>query len=67
LTFGPEEGEVDVQELIRQLAATGIDPYYVWDAIQIEQERASSAKPAEPKEPPERPRPQLRVVAGSRE
>ena len=65
--------EVDIQRLIKELAATWIDPGYVAEAIAIEQDRAR-AEMAAAVEPPRtrmgqllRLRPQLRVVAAGPE
>jgi len=60
-----EEPEVDVQRLIKELAATGIDPWYVWEAVTIEQEEAAARSKQTAQTP--RPRPQLRVVVAGRE
>jgi hypothetical protein len=58
--------EPDVQRLIKELAETGADPFWVYEAVAIEQEAAAAAarsKAAAGSAPPP-PRPQLRVVAG---
>ena len=64
--------EVDIQRLIKELAATWIDPGYVAEAIAIEQDRARAEMAAAV--PPHtqmgqlaRLRPQLRVVAAGPE
>jgi hypothetical protein len=66
--------EPDVQWHIKELAETGAEPFWVAEAIAIEQE-AAAAKRSEAAagsdrtgtaQPP-RPRPQLRVVAAGRE
>jgi hypothetical protein len=62
--------EPDVQQLIKQLAATGADPFWVAEGIAIEQEAAEEARlraAAGSAPPPPRPRPQLRVVVADRE
>jgi hypothetical protein len=48
--------EPDVQQLIKELAATGADPFWVAEAIALEQEAAARLRAAVP------PRPQLRLV-----
>ena len=60
-----EHGGVDMQDLIRQIAATGADPSWVAECIAIEQgaiaearERAVAAAACR------RVRPQLKVVGG---
>ena len=65
--------EVDIQRLIKELAATWIDPFAAAEAIEIEQDRVR-AEMAAAVEPPRtrmgqlvRLRPQLRVVAAGRE
>jgi hypothetical protein len=44
----PEEGEMatepDVQQLIKELASTGADPFWVAEAIALEQEAAATAR-----------------------
>jgi hypothetical protein len=50
------ETETDVQKLIKELAATGADPFWVAEAIALEQEAAARSKAAAPT------RPQLRLV-----
>jgi hypothetical protein len=75
--------EPDIQRLIKELAATGIDPWYVYEAIAIEQEAAAERRAATAevgavavagsrlREPQMgqlvRLRPQLRVVVADRE
>ena len=67
--------EVDIQQLIKELAATWIDPQWVAEAIAIEQDRvrAEMAAAVGPGlrhtlvETRARQRPQLRVVAAGRE
>ena len=70
----PEEDEMptepDVQRLIKELAETGADPFWVHEAVAIEQEAVAAAarsKAAAGSAPPPRPRPQLRVVVADRE
>jgi hypothetical protein len=65
--------EVDIQRLIKELAATWIDPSAAAEAIEIEQDRVR-AEMAAAVEPPRtrmgqllRLRPQLRVVAAGPE
>ena len=65
--------EPDVQWHIKELAETGADPFWVAEAIAIEQDRVR-AEMAAAVEPPRtrmgqllRLRPQLRVVAAGRE
>ena len=66
--------EVDIQRLIKELAATWIDPSAVAEAIEIEQDRVRAEMAAAAVEPPRtrmgqllRLRPQLRVVAAGPE
>ena len=65
--------EPDIERLIKELAATWIDPQWVAEAIAIEQDRVR-AEMAAAVEPPRtrmgqllRLRPQLRVVVAGRE
>jgi hypothetical protein len=50
--------EPDIQQLIKELAATGADPFWVAEAIALEQEAAAARSKASPRQ-----RPQLRLVA----
>jgi hypothetical protein len=60
--------EPDVQRLIKELAQTGADPFWVAEAIAIEQEAAEAARfRAAAGSAPPPPRPQLRVVVADRE
>jgi hypothetical protein len=66
--------EVDIQRLIKELAATWVDPWWVYEAIAIEQDRVRAEMAAAAVEPPRTPmgqllrlRPQLRVVAAGSE
>ena len=36
--------EPDIQRLIKELAATGVDPWWVYEAIAIEQEAAEAKR-----------------------
>jgi hypothetical protein len=70
--LGPEEeastDEPDIQRMIRELADTGADPFWVMEAITLEQEAATERRAAAAAgtrtAAPARPRPRLRVVAG---
>jgi hypothetical protein len=63
--------EPDIERLIKELAQTGVDPFWVYEAIAIEQEAAAARSAAglhrTQTAQPARPRPQLRVVAAGRE
>jgi hypothetical protein len=59
-----EYGGVDVQDLIRQIAATGADPAWVAECVQIEQDDLRSRAAAIAEERRTRARAQLRVVGG---
>jgi hypothetical protein len=66
--------EPDIQNLIKELAKTGVDPFWVAEAIAIEQEAEAARSEAAAAGlrrtqtgQPARPHPQLRVVVGGRE
>jgi len=65
--------EPDVQRLIKELAQTGADPFWVAEAVAAEQEAAADAARSGTAGAgmrtalPARPRPQLRVVVADRE
>jgi hypothetical protein len=45
MNIGPEgPDEPDIQQLIKEIAATGADPFWVAEAVEIEQERLYRAR-----------------------
>jgi hypothetical protein len=65
--------EPDIELLIKEIAKTGADPFWVAEAIAIEQEAEAARSEAAAglrrtkTGQPARPHPQLRVVVGGRE